>query len=71
MLRKLKERVKFLGGEFNFNLVEDKSVLIVDDGVATGETLVLAVESIRGFEPSRTIIAIPVSSFEAYEKLST
>jgi putative phosphoribosyl transferase len=71
MLRKLKERVKFLGGEFDFNLVKGKEILVVDDGVATGETLVLAVESIREFEPSRTIIAIPVSSFEAYEKLSS
>jgi len=71
MLKKLKERVKFLGGEFDFNLVKGKNVLVVDDGVATGETLLLAVESIQKFEPSKTVIAIPVSSFEAYEKLSS
>jgi putative phosphoribosyl transferase len=71
MLKKLKERVKFLGGEFDFNLVKGKNVLVVDDGVATGETLLLAVESIQKFEPSKTVIAIPVSSLEAYEKLSS
>ena len=71
MFKKLRERVKFLGGEFDFNLVKGKSVLVVDDGVATGETLVLAVASVKKFEPSNIVIVIPVSSFEAYEKLSS
>ena len=69
MLKKLAERVKFLGGEFDFMLVKGKNVLVVDDGVATGETLVLAVESVKKFEPSNVVVAVPVSSYEAYEKL--
>lgn len=70
LLQKLKERQKYLKGEFDYNLVKNNSVLIVDDGVATGETLIFAVESVMKFEPSRTVIAVPVSSLDAFERLN-
>ncbi|MFM2136346.1 MAG: hypothetical protein RL021_1746 [Bacteroidota bacterium] len=49
--------------------VNGKTVLIVDDGAATGKTLVAAVKSVRRSEPKRIIVAVPVASAEAVERL--
>lgn len=70
MLLKLSERQDFFGVKFNFEDVKGKEVLIVDDGIATGETIYLAVLSVKRYEPSRTVVAVPVSSLEGYERMS-
>ncbi len=70
MLLKLSERQDFFGVKCNFEDVKGKEVLIVDDGIATGETIYLAVLSVKRYEPSRTVVAVPVSSLEGYERMS-
>ena len=70
MLLKLSERQDFFGVKFNFEDVKGKEVLIVDDGIATGETIYLAVLSVKRYEPSRTVVAVPVSPLEGYERMS-
>jgi putative phosphoribosyl transferase len=40
--------------------VEGRTVILVDDGLATGSTLVAAARSIRARHPERLIIAVPV-----------
>jgi putative phosphoribosyl transferase len=47
-----------------------KSVLIVDDGLATGATAVAAVMSAKKQKAREVIIAVPVASPEALERLS-
>ena len=42
--------------------VEDKSVILVDDGLASGYTMLAAIESLRKHEPSSVIVAVPVAS---------
>jgi putative phosphoribosyl transferase len=42
-----------------------RSVIIVDDGVATGMTMRAALRSIRNAQPARTIAAVPVASPDA------
>jgi predicted phosphoribosyltransferase len=42
----------------------DHSVILVDDGIATGSTFFAAVQSIRHFKPRRLIGAIPVGLVE-------
>jgi predicted phosphoribosyltransferase len=44
-------------------------VIIVDDGIATGATMMVAVESIRAQEPQRIVVASPVASSQAMERL--
>lgn len=46
-----------------------KPVLIVDDGAATGRTLVAGVKSVRRQGPSRIVVAVPVASAEALVRL--
>lgn len=48
----------------------DKSVLLVDDGLATGATTEAAVEAVKRKEARRVIVAAPVASTNAVERLS-
>lgn len=41
---------------------ENRTVIIVDDGVATGATMIAAVRAVRGQNPKRVIIATPIIS---------
>jgi putative phosphoribosyl transferase len=44
-------------------------VLLVDDGLATGSTMLVAARYVRAFKPAKMIIAVPVGSVEACERL--
>ena len=50
--------------------VKGKVVIIIDDGVATGHTLLSTIEMIRHEAPKKLVIAVPVASQQAAEKLS-
>ena len=49
--------------------VEGRVVIVVDDGLATGATMMSALKSIREQKPLRLVCAIPVASPEALEKI--
>ncbi len=70
-MREINDRIKKFGVNFDFSNIKDKEILIVDDGIATGETIYLATKSLIKFEPSAIFIAVPVSSAEGFEKLSS
>lgn len=42
--------------------VEDRSVVLVDDGLATGSTMRAAITAIKKFEPRRLVVAVPVGA---------
>lgn len=46
-----------------------RTVVIVDDGLATGSTMLAATRHVRGAHPGRLIIAVPVGSSEACSRL--
>ena len=46
-----------------------RMVIVVDDGLATGATMIAALHAIRMRRPARLICAIPVASPEAVEKV--
>jgi len=45
--------------------VAGRTVIVVDDGLATGSTMVAALHSLRARKPSKLVCAIPVASAEA------
>ena len=49
--------------------VKGRTVLMVDDGLASGYTMMAAVESIRGRQPREIIVAVPVASATALPKV--
>ena len=42
--------------------VRERTVIVVDDGLATGSTMRAAVEALRRMEPRRIIVAVPVAA---------
>lgn len=46
-----------------------RTVVIVDDGLATGSTMLAAVRAIRKAKPARLIVAVPVASSEACQRI--
>jgi len=51
--------------------LEGRSVIVVDDGAATGATLRVAVQGVRSRRPRRLIAAVPVASRSALDLLRT
>lgn len=49
--------------------LENKEVIIVDDGIATGMTMFAAIEAVRVAQPARLTIAVPIIPKETYEAL--
>jgi predicted phosphoribosyltransferase len=60
---------RFRGGRTRQGM-KGRTVIIVDDGLATGATMRAAVRSVRLAQPARLVIAIPVGSQEACAALS-
>lgn len=48
---------------------QGRVVIVVDDGLATGATMISALHSLRQRQPARLVCAIPVASPEALEKI--
>lgn len=44
--------------------VRDRTVILVDDGLATGATMRAGIEALRRRGPARTVVAVPVGSSE-------
>jgi len=49
--------------------LENKIVIIVDDGLATGFTMLAAIKYARSKNPKKLIVAVPVSAQDSYEKV--
>jgi putative phosphoribosyl transferase len=46
-----------------------RTVLLVDDGLATGATMLAAIRALRAREPERILVAIPVASAQAHAEV--
>ncbi len=49
--------------------VHNRTVILVDDGLATGSTMRAAVRALRNFEPARIIVATPTASRRTRDEL--
>jgi predicted phosphoribosyltransferase len=50
--------------------VQDRTVILVDDGIATGATVSAAITALREMGAERIVVATPVASPEAFAELS-
>lgn len=46
-----------------------RTVIVVDDGLATGATMIAALHSVRARHPARLVCAVPVASPDSLEKV--
>ncbi len=68
-VRLLEMQRLFMGNKPPVN-IKGKIVILVDDGVATGNTLLGTVRVLKKNSPKKIIIAVPVASESAIKKLS-
>jgi predicted phosphoribosyltransferase len=51
--------------------VSGRNVILVDDGMATGASMQVAVQALRQYRPDRVIVGVPVAAVEGCELLSS
>lgn len=59
LIRRLRSRASVVG----------RSVLVTDDGIATGSTMIAALQTVRAQRPSEVIVAVPVASPDRLEEV--
>jgi putative phosphoribosyl transferase len=64
----IKRRMKAYRGKDTFPEVKDKTVIIIDDGIATGFTILAVVKAVKKQGAKKIILAIPVGPRETIEK---
>jgi putative phosphoribosyl transferase len=52
-----------------YPLLEGKTVIVIDDGLATGASMLVAVNALRRKRPAKIVVAAPVASIEAQSSL--
>lgn len=67
--RELARRERLYRGTRPPLALKDQVVVLVDDGLATGSSMMAAVQAVRQHEPRRVVVAVPVGSAEACDKL--
>jgi predicted phosphoribosyltransferase len=67
-LRELERRERLYRGARTEPEVSGKTVILVDDGLATGSTMRAAVEALRQQSPARIVVAVPVSASETCDE---
>lgn len=67
--REALERVEMLKGSRKPVDLSGKTVLVVDDGVATGASMIMALRVIREMRPASIVVAVPVAPPDAVQQL--
>ena len=67
--RELARRERLYRGDRPPPDVRDRTVILVDDGLATGATMNAAIRALREQEPARIVVAVPTASPETCERL--
>ena len=67
-LNEIQRRLKKFRSNANYDL-KDRTVVLVDDGIATGATVFVALEWIKKQKPKRIIVAIPVGPKDTIDRL--
>jgi len=65
----LERRDRLYRGDRQLPLLRDRTVILVDDGLATGATMEAAIEAVRVYQPTRVVVASPVCAKDSAARL--
>ncbi len=68
-VEEIKRRMKTYLGDRQRPEIKGKTVILVDDGIATGATMKAAIRTVRRHDPAEVIVAVPVAPPETVESL--
>ena len=67
----LKKRNELFRKSRPFHSLKNKTAILVDDGLASGYTMIAATEFVKKLNPLRIIIAVPTGSYNTVKKISS
>ena len=67
--QELSRRERLYRGGRPLPRVRDRTVILVDDGLATGATMHAAIEALRQLRPARIVVAVPTAAPQTCEEL--
>jgi predicted phosphoribosyltransferase len=68
--QELERRERLYRGDRPAPTVRDRTVILVDDGLATGATMLAAINALRQRAAGRIVVAVPIASPETCHQLS-
>lgn len=57
-------------GNKPFPVIKNKTIILVDDGIATGASIKVAIKALRQLDPSEIVLAIPVAEASICKRLT-
>jgi putative phosphoribosyl transferase len=66
--QEIERREKLYRGDRPALSIKGRTVILVDDGLATGASMLAAVRAVRSQQPKRVIVAVPVASRDACDE---
>jgi putative phosphoribosyl transferase len=70
VLEDMKARLRTYGIETQKFELKDKVVILIDDGIASGFTMIAAVKSIQKYHPQKIVIAVPTAPRSSVERVA-
>ncbi|MGA8008849.1 MAG: phosphoribosyltransferase [Thiomonas sp.] len=67
--RELERREALYRGSRTATPIEGRTIIVVDDGIATGASMRAALKAVRARKPAKVIVAVPVSPSDARQRL--
>lgn len=67
--REVSQRERAFRGDRETPDLEGRTVIVVDDGIATGSTMRASLLALRRRDPARLVVAVPVASKTACEEM--
>jgi putative phosphoribosyl transferase len=68
--KELERQQRAYRGDVPFPALVGRTVIVVDDGLATGSTMRSAVKALRQMQPARLVVAAPVAAAETCQSLA-
>ncbi|MBI3951578.1 MAG: phosphoribosyltransferase [Acidobacteria bacterium] len=69
VLAEIQRRVRVYRGERPSPVLNDRVVILVDDGLATGFTMLAGIQSVRKHSPAKIVVAVPCSPASTLEDI--
>ncbi len=67
--KEIERRLKLYRGDYPLPAPDNRLVILIDDGVATGYTLLAALRSLQDKKPARLVLAVPVGPPDTFDRL--
>jgi len=68
-LREIERQENIFRGSAPFPELAGRTIIVVDDGLATGSTMRAAVQALRKSHPAQIVVAVPVGAAETLKRL--